>query len=89
MPATDISAREYSAPAGAGLFPPAGGVTFSGGEKVTKKPLETKVSRLPFCERFYEANGCRAPFDTLFVLSRTDFPRPVASATPAAHKEGL
>jgi len=47
-------------------------VTFSGGEKVTKKPLETKVSRLPLAARFYKAKGGRAPFDTLFVLSCTD-----------------
>ena len=52
-------AGEYSAPAGAGLFPPAGGEgtgkfrspgagDFLDAEKVTKDALETKVSRLPF-----------------------------------------
>jgi hypothetical protein len=68
MPATDISAREFSAPAGAGLFPPPGGVTFSGGEKVTKRPPKPAVLESLFVEWFYKTNCRGAPFDTLFVL---------------------
>ena len=83
------AAREFRRLRAARLVPPAGGVTFSGGEKVTKKPLETKVSRLPLVARFHEAKGGvrrSARCLSLVALTFLVCPHP---AGPAAHKEGL
>ena len=52
-----------------GFFAPPGAPHFAHGGKVGKTPLETKVSRLPFCGRFHEANCRCAPFGTLFSIA--------------------
>ena len=62
----------YSAPPGAGLFPPAGGVTFSPPKKSPKSRQNLRFWNPLFCERFHETNCRRAPVGTLFILSCTD-----------------
>ena len=47
-------------------------MTFSPPKKSPKSRLKPRFQDFLFRGRFYEANGCGAPFGTLFVLSCTD-----------------
>ena len=58
-----------SAPAGAGLVPPAGGVTFSPPKKSPKSRLKPRFQDFLFCGAFYETNCRGAPSGTLFSIA--------------------